>query len=293
MQTLAPPAKMKPLFHILTLSLLIGCSNPEDEPTNNLGQEIGLALLDTSSLDGLWVLPDYLDSVLTYKTISKYRTQAPAFFAILIDIDKDTLKSYGSIYDIKTAFKPEGDTIHVFEKTATGQWTLSFNRDTENLELRHTEKSTDGIDPKVYVLEKRPDLRFLLDTLDQGHKTRTSITNYFHDRIFAGTYENLETGDQVTFEANGQLRGFKNFHKYKVDVYYGTYHPLHNLDNIRFYRDSSEVKKDFASEGFSWQFNGDTLILNKINCKIYRHNGQKVRGEEWTLDEQKIKLIKN
>ena len=281
---------MRRLLTILTSFFLIGCSTPDSQPVDEKGQEMVSTPQDTFTLNGLWAMPDYVDSVLTYKTISKYRMQWPTWFAILIDIDNDTLKTYGSILDNYCKYNTDSDTLYIFEKTVTGQWTLTLNQETEKLELRNTDSKRDKNDPKVYVFDKRPDLRFLLDTLDQVHLTRTSFTNYFNDQLFAGAYYIIGTDQQVTFGPNGQITGLQDFHKYKVDVYYGTLHPYNNLDNITFYRDLPDNSKEIDWELFKWEFKDDTLILTQFTWELFDHQGRNVRDEIWELSDKQIKM---
>lgn len=281
---------MKQLLTTLISFLLIGCSGYDSQPVDNNHRDVALISQDTLSLDGLWVMADYVDSILTYKTISKYRLQWPTWFAILIDIEDDTLRTYGSILDIETPYDSVGDTIHVFENTVTGQWTLTLNQQTQKLELRNTDSIREEIDPKTYVFEQRSSLRFLLDTLDQVHQTRTSFTNYFIDKLFVGTYDIIGTDEQVTFDSKGQIIGFQDFQKYDLDIYYGTLHPYNNLDNITFYRDLPAGSKEFDWELFKWEFKGDTLILTQFTWELYNHQGRIVRDEIWKLSNEVIKL---
>tara|TARA_R110002050_G_scaffold45957_4_gene108371 strand:+ start:1307 stop:2170 length:864 start_codon:yes stop_codon:yes gene_type:complete len=282
--------KMKGLLTIMTLCILFGCSSPDGQQMNDSQQEMVVTPQDTFSLNGLWAMPNYVDSVLAYKTISKYRMQWPTWFAILIEIDNDTLRSYGSILDVETPFDPKSDTLHVFEKTVTGQWILTLNEKTKKLELRNSDSQREKNDTNVYVLEKRPDLKFLLDTLDHVHYTSTSFTNYFHDQLFAGTYEIIGTGEQVAFNPSGQIKGFQDFHKYKVDNYFGTLHPYDNLDNITFYRELPENSDEIDWELFKWEFQGDTLILTKFSWELFNYQGREVRDEIWKLGDTQIKM---
>jgi len=269
---------------------MFGCSNPDSKQVNDIKQEMVLTPQDNFSLNGLWAMPNYVDSVLEYKTISKYRMQWPTWFAILIEIDNDTLRSYGSILDNETLFDPKSDTLNVFEKTVTGQWTLTLNEKTNKLELRNSDSNREQIDTNVYVFEKRPDLDFLLDTLDRVHYTSTNFTNYFHDQLFAGTYEIVGTGKRVTFSSNGQVKGFQDFHKYTVDNYFGTLHPYNNLDNITFNRQLPENSNEIDWELFKWEFQGDTLILTQFNWELFNYQGRNVRDEIWELNAEQIKM---
>lgn len=236
-------------------------------------------------------MSNYVDSILINKSIAKYMIQGPTWFAILIEIDNDTLRSYGSLQDIETPIKLLNDTIHVFEKTNTGQWALTLNKQTKQLELTNVDK-VKSKDSNVYLFNKRPDLNFLLDTLDPVHYTSTSFTNFFHDRLFAGTYKLIGTNEKITFTNTGKVTGLQNFYRYEVDNYFGTLHPYKNLDNILFSRNLPENSKEFSWELFKWEFNHDTLILTQFDWKLYNYNGKYVRDGVWNLSDKQIKMIR-
>jgi hypothetical protein len=54
-----------------------------------------------TELNGVWALNNYFDKILADKQIAKYRIQPPTWFAILLEIKKDSIKSYGSIIELK------------------------------------------------------------------------------------------------------------------------------------------------------------------------------------------------
>ncbi|WP_421753223.1 hypothetical protein [Croceimicrobium sp.] len=283
---------MKVFLSILTLFILFCCTNPESQQMNDSQQEIVDSTQDTFTVNGLWAMPNYVDSVLAYKSISKFRKQWPAWFAILIEIDKDTLRSYGSIINIEAPYMPKSDTLQVFEKTLTGQWILTLNEKTKKLELRNSDSKREDKDTNVYVFEKRPDLSFLLDTPNPAHYTSISFTSYFHDQLFAGTYELIGTNQQVTLSSNGQIKGFQDFHKYTVDNYFGTLHPYNSLDNIIFKRELPENSNEIDWELFKWEFHGDTLILTQFYWEILKNKGRELRSENWKLSGEQIKMIR-
>jgi len=282
---------MKVLLTILSFLILVACSNNDSTPIHERQQESVSNPQDSFMLNGLWAMPNYVDSILKYKTISKYRMQWPSLFAILIEIDNDTLRTYGSINDIETSLDTKNDTLHVFQKTIKGQLTLTLNNRTKKLELRNTDTTRKWIDKTdVYVFEKRPDLKFLTDTLDHVHYTSTSFTNFFHDQLLAGTYEIIGTEKKVIFSSNGQVQGFQDFHKYRIDNYFGTLHPYNNLDNITFNREIPENSNEFDWELFKWEFQSDTLVLTQFNWELNNYQGRKVRDEIWELSSEQIKM---
>ena len=272
--------------------ILYGCSLPDSQQLNDNKKNADSKSHDTFSLNGLWAMSGYVDSILTYRSISKFRMLKPAWFAILIKIDNDTIKSFGSIQDFVSPFNPKGDSLHMFEKTTAGHWILKLNAKTKNLELRNSGSKIDHYDTIVYALVKRPDLEFLIDSLDPIHFTSSSFTNYFHDQLYAGTYDVIGSSEQVTFYPSGQIKGFQDFRRYKVDNYFGTHHPYNNMDNITFYRKLPESSDNYDWELFKWEINDDTLILTQFNWELFTYQGRKFREYKWELSDVRIKMLK-
>lgn len=283
---------MKPLLFILIIFMLMSCGVSDRQQANVNTSETQSLIQDPSELYGLWAMVDYVDSVLEYKTISTYHLLGPSWIAILIDMNKNTIRTHGSIYDLIIPFKPKGDTLCVFEKVTNTQWALILNPVTKNVELRSMNSEKGKNDPRVYEFHKRPDLNFLLDTLDNVHETRTSFTQLFNDSLFSGTYVTLGKNDLITFGPQGQMKGFQDFSKYKVDVFFGTLNYYNNMDNITFYRDLPDDSEAFSWESYHWQFKGDTLLLKPFYWKLFEHDGRKVRGEFPILSDQEMRMVK-
>ncbi len=87
---------------ILTLIILlvVGCKSRQDKKvTQNISADIVLAeTAESSSLDGYWILTDYIDSILRDQSISKYRLFYIAWFAMSLNIQKDSLFSTGFLH---------------------------------------------------------------------------------------------------------------------------------------------------------------------------------------------------
>ncbi len=275
---------------IFVLIFFASCLNSkESQKDSNVGLTIEQ---DTFDIHGLWVMPAYVDSILVHKTISKYRIQRPTQFAILIDIDKDSLKTYGSILDLEKKYSLTNDTICVFDKRAVGEWTLTLNRIASRLELRNTNSHYSAMDSVVYVFEKRPELRCFLDTFNRRPKTRTSFVNLFNEKLFAGTYEIVwpegQRGEVVTFKPDGAVN-LKSFDIYEVGVYFGTCHPFKNEDVITFGKVEGEA---ISRKSYNWVYSGDTLILTSFVPETIIFKGKEVITDDWILGDELIKLVK-
>ena len=243
---------------------------------------------DTFTVEGLWVLPHFVDSTVINRSIGRYRMHYPVWFAIFLDVGKETVRAHGSIMDDEVPIDPHGDTLCVFSKTVSGKWCLISKG--KSLELHHLDTSRQG--QKVYALEKRTDLAYLLEEQQKVHKTDSAITRYFHEKILVGSYQLVGTEDRVIFETNGRISGFQDFISYEVDSYYGTLHPYGNLDNLMFYRD---VEPDFGVDNwelYQWEFSGDTLVLTPFEWQMSTYRGKPVRDEMWNLSKSRIKLVK-
>lgn len=277
------------LINILILILLTGCFNSSQKSVDIIETDMDSTLdKKQNEISGLWVMTDYVDSILAHKTISKYRMQWPTWFAILIDIDKDTLRTYGSILDNEEKYSIENDTLCIFKRTVSGEWTLTLNQSTRKIELRNTNSGRDSTDNKVYVFEKRPEFRFILDTLDKFHKTKTSFTKYFNNEIFTGTYKLLNSNEDIVFSKNGTVN-FQDFDTYEVRVYFGTLHPHKNKDVITFMK--YEGEQTFWKQ-YHWQFFGDTLVLTNFVKETIIYDDKEVITDDWILGNDQIKMIK-
>jgi hypothetical protein len=279
----------------LVMFILLGCNNDIKRNTN-ISTNKSSELKDTFSIYGIWALTSYFDSIFEYKTISKFRLNPHSWSSLLIEIKKDSLTSYGTIYTKKAySIKSVNDTIAILNE----KWGL-IKTDNNTIVMKqiydpnkHGEK-----DSISYEYKKREDLAFLLGGLsdkndyDFPYYFQKNFDNFFNKNLFSGLYVD-DKGNKVVFEEDGTIQGFFDFNKFQVDSYFGTSHWLKNHDNITFYRDASNVKGGFTDETYVWKFIGDTLVLNKVVYEIFSVQGQKVREPElWSFDKNEIRLSK-
>lgn len=282
---------MKQLPIILFSLFLSSCSPPEKNGSSLDNAEIP-GEKEPFEIEGLWALQEYVDSIPKNKTISRHRKSWPSWFAILIEIDKDSLRSYGSIHDLGTSYSLNNDTVFIFDETLSGQWILTCNPKSNQLQLKNSDSFRDSLDSRVYTFEKRPDLKHLVEDLDPIHKTSANFTDFFHEELFEGSYEVIGESNEVEFKKGGQIEGFQGFDRYEVDNYFGTLHPYDNLDNMTFYRGNSGIKHDFDWEKYYWEFHGDTLVLKRFSWMELTYQGRRVRDEIWELSNETIKMVK-
>lgn len=106
-------------------------------------------------LNGVWGLTNYFDTIVTHKKIAEYRLQSPTWFAILIEIEDDCLRTFGSIEEDEYSFKIKGDTLTNLFSYVTGySWTLLQKGE----ELHLISLSKENKDSTTYIYRQRNDL---------------------------------------------------------------------------------------------------------------------------------------
>ena len=265
----------------MIISLFLSCNS--NEKKENV--ELQNTQSNNAELNGVWGLNNYFDKILTEKQIAKHRIQPPTWFAILLEIKNDSLKSYGSIIELNYKLNYESDTLAVFDSFG-GKYALL--KKSNELQLKQF-PNQENIDSANYVFRKRNDLKKLLENQDRVHKISSSITTYFNENLIAGTYENTQNNKTVVFEKSGELINFSGFDRYNVRNYFGTHHPHKNLDVITFTN-----SKNNSFEQFNWKFENDKLILTEFVNEKINHKGAKVITDDFVLGNNIIELkLKN
>ena len=120
---------MKNIFYILVI-LFISCNssakNDVSEASlkdNSICDSINITQAKFE-LNGTWGLTNYFDTIIANKELAKYRSIRPTWFAILLQIENDSLKNFGSIENMKEAFINAG-----IGQFGSGWCWLTFNND--------------------------------------------------------------------------------------------------------------------------------------------------------------------
>ncbi|CAI8448550.1 MAG: Uncharacterised protein [Cryomorphaceae bacterium] len=272
---------MRNAIYIPIIFLFLSCNSSQKKENIELEKPQS----NKSELNGVWGLNNYFDKILAEKQIAKYRIQPPTWFAIMLEIKNDSLKSYGSIIELNEKLNYDSDTLVVFD-SFSGKYAL-FKEDNELL-LKHLPNQENN-DSTNYVFSRRKDLRKLLENQDRVHKISSRITDYFNENLISGTYENIKNSETVIFEKNGDLVNFKGFEKYEVRNYFGTLHPHKNLDVITFINSENN-----EFEQFNWKFENDRFILTEFIHETINHKGKKVITDDFVLGKHIIELkLKN
>lgn len=242
---------MRNVIYITIISLFLSCNSSQKKES----VELKNTQSNNVELNGIWGLNNYFDQILADKQVAKHRMQLPTWFAILLEIKNDSLKSYGSIIEMNYKLNYESDTLVVFN-SFVGKYALFKKNNELILKQFPNQENTDSVN---YVFSKRNDLKKLLENQDRVHKISSSVTQYFNETLIAGTYENGKDRKNVIFKKNGSVENFDGFDKYEVRNYFGTSHPHKNMDVLTFTNSTNNEYKQF-----NWKFVNDKLILSEF-----------------------------
>jgi len=248
---------MRIILQSFIILSLVGCQFLEKDSSKS-EQELYNSQVGVSEVSGVWGLTSYLDTIVVNKELAKYRSQFPAWFAILLEIEGDTIKSYGSLKNIAGKVTVNQDTIFKFENTESGKWLLLKGADELILKQFLNQEYPDS---NVYTYRRRADLRYMTEHLNsRGLKIQRVLTEYFNKNILSGQYKLSKKGGTVYFKEDGKLEGIEGFKNYNLDIYFGTYHPFKNLD-IVYLEDHESGKLAY----FNWKINSDNLVLTEFS----------------------------
>ncbi len=232
-------------------------------------------------LNGTWGLTNYFDTIIVNKALAKFRLQPPTWFGIVLQINNDSLISYGSLVEIEKQLNLKSDTLVIFDSYG-GRWDLIKR---EELLLLRQSPNQNKKDTTLYIYSKRNDLAFITQNMDRFNKIGNNVTKYFNEKLFAGSYQNTKGNKDVIFKSDGELVGFEKYDTYQVRNYFGTLHPHKNLDVITF---SNSTTKE--SKQYNWKFKNEQLTLTEFIRETIIYNGKKVITDDYILGTEKFKL---
>lgn len=282
---------MKNIIYILGIVLISCNSNSRNEKSDvdikdsSITNSINVAQVKFD-LNGTWGLTDYFDTIVANKELAKYRLQTPTWFGIILDIENDSLKSFGSIENDEYLIESKSDTLTTLTSKVSGdKWFLILKEP----ELKLTQyPNSKRVDTVVYTFRKRDDLSCFSKENKDFFIIGNNVTDYFNKQLFEGKYINKETNHEMVFGVNGQLIGIDGFESYKVRNYFGTLHMHKNLDVITF-----KDKKNKEYKQYNWVFSDDELILTEFIYEKITHDGKTYDGDHLILGKEKIKLKKH
>lgn len=277
---------MKNIIYILGIVFISGNSNSNNDllEIDIKGNDITDSIIINQTefdLNGTWGLTNYFDTIVKYKELAKFRLQSPTWFGIVLQINNDSLISYGSLIEIEKLLNSKSDTLAILDSYG-GKWDLIKNEELLLLRQSPNQKKKDST---LYVYRKRNDLAFITQNMDRFHKIGSNVTKYFNFKLFAGSYQNIKDNKEVVFKPDGALIGFEKYDTYQIRNYFGTLHPHKNLDVITFSNSTTKVSKQF-----NWTFKNGQLKLTEFIRESIIYNGEKVITDDYVLGSEKLIL---
>jgi hypothetical protein len=279
---------MKKIIYILGI-LFISCNSSSknnasdtDSKDNGITDSVIIAQAEFD-LNGTWGLTNYFDTIIANKELAKYRLQTPTWFAILLEIDNDSLKSFGSIDNDQYLINRSNDTLTTLTSNVSGdKWFLILKKpELKLIQYLNSER----VDSTIYTFRKRDDLSDFSKEDKDFFVIGNNVTDYFNNQLFEGKYINTKSNKEVAFEENGQLVGIDGFDSYEARNYFGTLHMHKNLDVITF-----KNKQNNEYKQYNWVFSDDELLLTEFVYEKVTYDGKTYDGDYLILGKKKIKL---
>jgi hypothetical protein len=284
---------LKTTLYIFTLVVLFGtgCQPTQDKgATENDSVDTTVTEeTESTTLDGYWILTDYIDSIFKDQAIGKHRLCYITWSAMSLNIQKDSLFSTGLLFiEKKIKINPDSDTLGSIEDFGT--FVFHYNKETDRIEATDIQpEKNNKFKDKKYIYRRVTEKR-LIDILDKkdGFKIRDGFYQLFIDSLIAGEYKSVDNGQKVNLTTNGLMTGFKKYNKYHIHDYFGTSHPFQNYDVICF-EDTTVVSPGNAPPPktqicyYNWTFSGDTLTLTEMLTDNY---------DEYFLGKQIYRFIR-
>lgn len=276
---------MNKISIIFLLLLICSCNDGPKKNAFQLSDRKPSNKLENASLEGQWVLTNYFDSIIKYKSIVKFY-MPPTWFAIVININNDSLTSKGSIRGFEQSIKLNNnkDSLCILDHF-TGKWILSMNCRQLKLTNISSISNNEKLDPTVYTYQKNNYSELSQKNADSSNCFKYVFYNQVYkiltNRIIAGTYELLfpkpDSKRIVVFDTiptcdnyntiSNYIKNLDNYNYYSLDTYFGTCHYFNNRDVLTLIDDSLD-------EHFNWVFNKDILTLtNLVPYKNYEVDG--------------------
>lgn len=226
------------------------------------------------SLDGYWILTDYIDSIYKDKSIAKHRLYRLAWMAICFKIESDSLFTNGLLYAGKKAkLDFESDTLCIIEDWGT--YVFKYNKANDCIEaINVAPDESDQFADKRFTFRRIVEAR-LLNIVSKSNvfEIENGFYQLFIDSLIAGTYDPVGGGTPLKFGNDGFTTGFKSYNKYGIHDYFGTLHPFQNYDAINFIDTTIKPQQGPPSQKqscyYNWRYTGDTLILTELLTENY------------------------
>jgi hypothetical protein len=245
--------------------------------------------VEASNLDGYWILVDYIDSIFQDKAIAKHRLQPFSWGAMSLHIRQDSLFSIGILF-LKKQIKINLASDSLGMLVGEGVFELRYNGATDRIEATERFKNAPEASKGAKFVYKRVTEQHLIDILSSGDgpTIQAGFNQLFVDSLLAGHYKSLADGNTMNLYPNKFMTGFKQYNRYFIHDYFGTYHPYGNLDVVAF-EDTTIVANgqakpsDAAIRLYNWVRTGDTLTLTEMLTR---------NDETYALGNKRYQFIK-
>src|SRR5690554_2257029 len=227
---------MKNIIYILGI-VFISCNSSSkkdlldtDSKDSGITDSVNITQ-DEFDLNGTWGLTNYFDTILTKKELAKYRLQTPTWFAILLEIDNDSLKSFGSIDNDHYLINRANDTLTTLTSNVSGDKWFIILKEPELKLIQHP--NSERVDSTIYTFRKRDDLNYFTKDSKDFFVIANNVTDYFNEQLFEGKYINSTTNKEVIFGENGQVFGINGLDSMKSVTTLELYICIRTLTSLR------------------------------------------------------------
>lgn len=220
---------------------------------------------------GIWILSDYMDSIVIDRSIAKHRVKPLSWTALQVEVSDSGLLCYGSINQGVFVGGNIGDGITLNEPASGIDIQYVYDASEDILLALNMKDST----VSNYM---RSAESFLYKDSGVFWDIEPKLHSYFVTNAFAGTYVNLATNDTVIFDPKYNMSGIGDFNQYNIDMFMGTSHPFNDGDRITYYGDNTRAINYF-------EFKGDTLVL-------YSYKIDPNHDDDFIKDKEVMRLLK-
>ena len=204
-----------------------------------------------------YIISEYMDSIPIQKKLSYFALKKICMQNIALLITPDSLYRFGNVrWGDKMTYNLSNDSIVIRD--------LNFGNKLTFIYTDFGLKCIDSNSRELYIFKKVTD-SLTLSHLMNGEKTH--FKRYIYNqvcKIICGDYESMDKKSpklRISLSNNGDIKGFKNFSKFSIHDYLGTYNPYSDLD-ILILEDENNLRQIY-----NWKFEGDILILTKMKLE--------------------------
>lgn len=213
---------------------------------------------------GTWVLTEFHDSIAVHRRIGRYRMPVPAWTALVLHVDSDTVRCSGILLPGVRRFPRAGqDTIMAIDDY--GPQTFIHDPVADKVRVVWMNQAVPGQKTILHYRRLRRDERHLLEcidgvSLDPKVGFRSNYHAYLTRLLFEGRYDPLDDGQHgFRIDREGRISGHPIWNDFYFHDYFGTMHPWRDSDGLIF--TDTTARWPNGRSGFGWAFSADTLIL--------------------------------